>query len=294
MQRLLPTIVLLFVLLSGCASEKPAPLPAAAKAAFGTFGVDTAQMDSSVKPGDDFFKYVNGKWLSTFKIPADKARYGVFDALVDKSESDVHALLDELAKTQPAPGSVQKKVVDFYNSWMDQSAIEKRGVEPLKADIVKLMGNFDYSGPAGLYIFPDPADPTKYTVGVTQSGLGMPNRDYYLNKGEHFDAYRSAYKTYVTKIFELAGDGNPSASADAVIALETKLATVQWEPERQRDVKATNDPVDRAGLKKMIPAIDWDSVLEVAGLSNVQHFVVNETTALRDGSKLLDTQPVDT
>ena len=306
MQWLLPTIVLLFVLLSGCASEKPAPPSAAAKAAFGTFGVDTAQIDSSVKPGDDFFKYVNGKWLSTFKIPADKASYGVFDALLDKSESDVHALLDELAKTQPAPGSVQKKVVDFYNSWMDQSAIEKRGVEPLKADldaigkaktkvdIVKLMGNFDYSGPAGLYIFPDPADPTKYTVGVTQSGLGMPNRDYYLNKGEHFDTYRSAYKTYVTKIFELAGDGNPSESADAVIALETKLATVQWEPERQRDVKATNNPVDRAGLKKMIPSTDWDSVLEVAGLSNVQRFVVNETTALRDGAKLLDTQPVDT
>jgi endothelin-converting enzyme/putative endopeptidase len=306
MKRLLPTIVLLFVLLSGCASEKPAPPTAAAKAAFGTFGVDTAQMDSSVKPGDDFFKYVNGKWLSTFKIPADKARYGVFDALIDKSESDVHALLDELAKTQPAPGSVQKKVVDFYNSWMDQSAIEKRGVEPLKADldaigkaktkadIVKLMGNFDYSGPVGLYTFPDPADPTKYTVGVTQSGLGMPNRDYYLNKGEHFDTYRSAYKTYVTKIFELAGDGNPSASADAVIALETKLATVQWKPERQRDVKATNNPVDRAELKKMIPAIDWDSALEVAGLSNVQRFVVNETTALRDGAKLLDTQPVDT
>src|SRR5215468_11955573 len=266
MQRLLPTIVLLFVLLSGCASEKPALPPAAAKAAFGTFGVDTAQMDSSVKPGDDFYKYVNGKWLSTFRIPADKASYGAFDALVDRSESDVHALLDELGKTQPAPGSVQKKVVDFYNSWMDQPAIEKRGVEPLKADfdairnanskadIIKLMGNFDYSGPAGLYIFPDPADPTKYTVGVTQSGLGMPNRDYYLNKGEHFDTYRSAYKTYVTKIFELAGDGNPSASADAVIALETKLATVQWEPERQRDVKATNNPVDRAGLKKMIPS----------------------------------------
>ncbi|MBO0860113.1 MAG: M13 family metallopeptidase, partial [Chloracidobacterium sp.] len=306
MQRFLPIIVSFLVLLSGCASEKPATSSAAAKPAFGTFGIDTAQMDSSVKPGDDFFKYVNGKWLSTFKIPADKARYGVFDALNDKSESDVHALLDELAKKQPAPGSVQKKVVDFYNSWMDQTAIEKRGVEPLKADldaidkaktkadIVKLMGNFDYSGPARLYIFPDPADPTKYTVGVTQSGLGMPNRDYYLNKGGSFDTYRSAYKTYVTKIFELTGDGNPQASADAVIALETKLATVQWEPERQRDVKATNNPVDRAGLKKMIPSIDWDSALEVAGLRDVQRFVVNETTALRDGAKLLDTQPVDT
>jgi putative endopeptidase len=304
MKRLLP-ITLLFVLLAACNAQKPAPAAAPPKAAFGDFGIDTAQMDTAIKPGDDFYKYVNGKWLSTFKIPADKASYGVFDALHDKSEADVHTLLDELAKTPPAAGSVQKKVVDFYNSWMDQAVIDKRGNEPLKADldaignaktkgdIVKLMGNFDYSGPAGLYIFPDPADPTKYTVGISQAGLGMPTRDYYVNKGGHFDAYRTAYKDYVTKIFQLIGDTNATASADSVIALETKLAQVQWEPERQRDVKATNNPVDRAGLKKMIPAIDWDSMLPVAGLGDVQHFVVNETTALRDGAKLLDTEPVD-
>jgi len=125
MQRFLPTMTL-FVLLSGCNAAKPTPAAAPPRASFGTFGIDTAQMDSSVKPGDDFYKYVNGKWLSTFRIPADKASYGVFDALVDRSESDVHALLDELGKTQPAPGSVQKKVVDFYNSWMDQPAIETR------------------------------------------------------------------------------------------------------------------------------------------------------------------------
>jgi len=196
--------------------------------------------------------------------------------------------------------------VDFYNSWMAAPAVEARGIEPLKkdidaingartkAEIVKLMGNIDYGGPIGIYILPDPADPTKYTVGVTQSGLGMPSRDYYLNKGDKFDSYRSAYKTYVTKILQLSGDTAPPASADAIIALETKLAKIHWEPERQRDVKATNNPVDRAGLKKMIPAVDWDSMLPVANLGDVQHFVVNETTALRDGTKLLDTEPVDT
>src|SRR5262249_7074805 len=126
------------------------------------------------------------------------------------------------------------------------------------------------------------------------SGLGMPNRDYHLHKGGDFDPYRTAYKHHVPEIFQLIGDTNAAASGDAVIALETKLATVQWEPERQRDVKATNNPVDRAGLKKMIPAIDWDSMLQVASLGDVQHFVVNETTALRDGAKLLDTQPVET
>ncbi len=292
-------------LLAACSPEKPAPVAEAPKAALGAFGIDTTAMDKAVKPGDDFFKYVNGAWLATFKMPADKTRYGAFDGLRDKSETDVHTILDELAKTPPAAGSVQEKVLNLYNSWMDEAALEARGIEPLKtdldaiaaaktkADIVKLMGNFDYAGPFALYIQPDPADPTKYTVNITQAGLGMPNRDFYLDKGERFVGYRAAYKAYVTKIFELIGDKDAAKSADTVIALETKLATAHWEPEKQRDVQATNNPVDRAGLKKMIPAMDWDVVLAGMGLGDTQHFVVNETTALRDGAKLLDTQPVD-
>src|SRR5262245_5332315 len=214
--KLFLVTVCTFLLLAGCNSEKPAGV--AAKPAIGVFGIDTAQMDTSVKPGDDFYKYVNGKWVDTFKMPADKARYGVFDALRDKSEQDVHSLLEELTKSAPPAGSVKQKVVDFYNSWMKESAIETRGLGPMKADleaingaktkedIIKLMGRFDYAGPFGLYISPDPADTTKYVVNITQAGLGMPNRDYYLKKDGHFDTYRTAYKTYVTKIFELIGD----------------------------------------------------------------------------------------
>ncbi|HSC14404.1 MAG TPA: M13 family metallopeptidase, partial [Gammaproteobacteria bacterium] len=285
--------------------EQAAAPPETPKPAIGTFGIDLAAMDTSVKPGDDFYRYVNGKWVSTFTMPADKARYGVFDALRDKSEVDVRSLLDELAATPPSPGSVQQKVADLYRSWMDEAAIEARGVEPLKADldaiaaartkddIVALMGNIDYAGPIGVYIAPDPADTTRYVVYITQSGLGMPVRDYYLNEGAKFDEYRAAYKAYVTKILELVGDPTPAASAEAIVALETELATVHWSPERRRDVQATNNPVDRAGLEAMIPALDWDIFLPVAGLDGVQNFVVNETTALRDGAALLDTQPVD-
>jgi endothelin-converting enzyme/putative endopeptidase len=294
------------VLLCACSNEQAAaPAAETPKAAVGTFGIDTAAMDTTVKPGDDFYRYVNGTWLATFPIPADQARYGIFTALRDKSEVDVRTLLDELAATPPAPGSVQQKVADLYNSWMDEAAIEARGIEPLEADldaiaaaqsktdVVRLMGNIDYAGPIGLYISPDPADTTRYVVQVTQAGLGMPVRDYYLNEGDKFDTYRAAYKAYVTKIFELIGDASPAASADAVVTLETALATVHWSPERQRDVQATNNPVDRAGLAAMIPAVDWDVFLPVAGLGAVQKFVVNETTALRDGAALLDTQPVD-
>src|SRR6185295_10335778 len=117
----------LLALLSACAgADKATPAAAAPKVAFGSFGIDTAQMDTSVKPGEDFYKYVNGKWVSTFKMPADKSRYGVFDALSDKSESDVRTLLEDLSKTPPAAGSVQRKVIDFYNSWMGEAAIESR------------------------------------------------------------------------------------------------------------------------------------------------------------------------
>ncbi len=198
--------------LFGCSANKPAAASAPTKAAYGTFGIDTAQMDTAIKPGDDFYKYVNGKWLASFKMPADKASYYTFDALQDKSENDIHTLLDDLAKSPQTAGSVQKKVLDLYNSWMDEATAEGRNVEPLKADfeainaaktkadIVELMGRFDYGGPVGIYIEPDPADPTKYVVAITQAGLGMPSREYYLNKGDHFDEYRTAYKTYLTRI----------------------------------------------------------------------------------------------
>jgi putative endopeptidase len=299
------SILLLLLLLSAFGTDQAAAVDPL-KAAIGAFGIDTAQVDPSIRPGDDFYKYVNGKWISTFQMPADKARYGVLDALADKSENDVHTLLEGLAKTAPAPGSVRQKVIDFYKSWMDEAVIETRGIGPLKADleaiqraankadIIRLMGRFDYSGPIGIYIAPDPADPTRYVVKITQAGLGMPVRDYYINKGARFDAHRAAYKAYTTKVLELIGDKTPPASADAIIALETTLSEVHWARERQRDVQATNNPTDRAGVKTMIPAIDWDSLLAQGGLGDVQHFVVNEISALRDGAKLLDTQSIDT
>jgi endothelin-converting enzyme/putative endopeptidase len=292
----------LFLMAGSTSASGPAPAPD--KPALGTFGIDTAQMDPAVKPGDDFFKYVNGKWLDSFTIPADKARYGMFDRLSDQAEEDVKALLAELgAKPQP-PGSVAQKVVDLYASWMDEAAIERRGLEPIKADLAaiaaaktkadleRLMGRPDISAPFGTGIQADPADPTRYTVFIGQSGLGMPVRDYYLNQGAKFDGYRDAYKTYVTKIFELLGDPSPAESAATVIALETKIAEVHWPRERQRDVQATNNPVDRAGLVTMAPAVDWDVVLGSAGLGSQPRFVVEETTAVRDGGALLDSQPI--
>src|SRR5678816_1457539 len=197
-------------LLCAC-SKEPAPTAAAPsppKPAYGSFGVDLAQMDTSVKPGDDFYRYVNGKWLDSFQIPADRSGYGTGTVVFEKTESDLHAILDEVAASKPASGSVEQKVADLYAGWMDQAGIEARGTEPLqpflaqidavkdKAGLMQLLGSIDFQAPFGASISPDTADPTRYTVWVGQAGLGMPNRDYYLKKGEKFDAYRAAYDAY--------------------------------------------------------------------------------------------------
>jgi putative endopeptidase len=304
--RLLCAAAAAAFLCSTFGSPATSVLAQSGKPVLGTFGIDTAQMDTSVKPGDDFFQYVNGTWLKTFKIPADRAAYGGFTLLSDKAEEDVRTLVTELGATPAAAGSVQQKVVDLYGSWMDQARVEARGIEPLKADLaaienaaskadlLRLMGRPDYTAPFGAYIIPDPADPKRYVVGITQAGLGMPVRDYYLTEGEKFDGYRAAYKTYVTTILGLVGDKAAAESAAAVIALETRLAKVHWAPERQRDIQAINNPMDRAGLAKAVPAVDWNVALEAGGLGQVQHFLVNEISALKDGTALLDSEPIGT
>jgi putative endopeptidase len=296
---------LVTVLLASCAKqpEKVAPAPPA-KPAYGEFGVDLTQMDTAIKPGDDFYRYVNGKWLASAQIPADRPFNGTVVAVFDKTESQLHAIVDELAASKPAAGSVDQKVADMYASWMDEAGIEARGIEPLKpylaqieaakdkSDLMKLVGTIDFQAPFNVFVEADAADPTRYTTWVSQSGLGMPNRDYYINKGPKFDGYRAAYLAYVTKLFELIGDKDPAASAKKVINLENKIAQVAWPEERRRSVSETNNPMDLAALKKYVPAVDWDVVLSGVGLGEAKNFIVNETTAIRDGAKLLGTEPI--
>ena len=162
------------VLLVAC-SKEPAPTaaPPPPKAAYGSFGVDLAQMDTSVKPGDDFYRYVNGKWLDSFQMPADRASYGTGTVVFEKTEADLHAILDELAATKPAPGSVDQKVADIYASWMDEAGIEARGLEPLqpylsriaevkdRAGLMQLVGSIDFQAPFAVGINADTVDPTR-------------------------------------------------------------------------------------------------------------------------------------
>ncbi len=292
-------------LLGGCANGR-AQSVAERGAALGTFGVDLSAMDAATRPGDDFYRYVNGAWLDTYEIPADRSRYGIFDALREKAEADVHAILLELVQSDPAPGTTERKIADLFATWMDADAIEARGLEPLrpqldaiaaarkKPDLWPLFARQELTAPFSIGFGVDPDDATRYAVRISQSGLGMPNREYYLRPGERSDAYRAAYRTYVERVFELIGDGDPTASAERVIGLERLLAKVQWAPQRQRIVSESVNPMDRGELKRLAPEIDWDAVLDAKGLGHVQRVVVRETTAIRDAATLIARRPMTT
>ncbi len=305
MRRALLLAASAVTLLAGCSGPTPTPPAAAPKPALGTFGVETTNIDTSVKPGDDFFKYANGKWLATFTMPADKSRFGAFDALGDKSESDVKTVVEALAAGKPAPGTTAAKVGDMYASWMDEATIDARGLAPLQpyldrinaitdtAGVLALMATTDYAAPFGLGIEADPQDPTKYAVWAGQDGLGMPDRDYYLGKDPSFEKYRAAYKIYVTKIFELLNDPTPAASADTVIALETKIAQAHWAQADLRNVEKAIKPMPFADFKAFVPSVAWEGFLSGVGLpATVDKVVAYGDTAVRDGAALVGKEPV--
>lgn len=294
------------VLVAACSNES-APAPVAAepvKAVLGEWGVDLANRDEAVKPGDDFFRYANGKWLATFTLPEDKARYGAFDELAVKSENDVKTIIDGFAANPPAPGSNVAKAADFYASWMDEATIESRGTEPLKpyldeingitdkASLLKVIAKVGYASPFGVGIEADVADPTRYAVWAAQGGLGMPDRDYYLEKSEKYDGYRAAYKAYVTKIFELIGDATPAASAETVIKFETEVAKGHWTQEALRVPDKAFKGMSVADFKKLAPNFDLEQFAKEAGIPAVTNVVAYGDTSVTAGAKLVDSQPI--
>ncbi|MGJ8536596.1 MAG: M13 family metallopeptidase [Parasphingopyxis sp.] len=286
--------------------EAAAATASAPSAEIGSWGVDLDARDLSVSPGDDFNTYANGTWIANTEIPGDRARYGSFDMLRERAENQVHAILNDLAADPAAAGPMGQMVGDFYGAWMDTDAIEARGVAPLqpylaqidavedRAGLLALFGTVGYASPVGIGTLPDPADPSRYIAFAGQDGLGMPNRDYYLEDSEEFAAFRAAYRDYIIQLHELAGISDGAARADRIIALETQMAESQWEPARQRDIQQIYNPMDRAGLAELAPQFDWTNWLEGIGLGSVDTVVAGETTAIAAAGALLDSVPLDT
>ena len=282
------------------------PASAPAKPLYGTWGYDASAMDRGVKPGDDFFDYVNGSWAKRTEIAPDRTFVGIDSVLNDQIERDVRAIVEDMAKDPSANGRLGQQIGDLYASWMDEREVEKLGTEPIRpylekinaaktrGDLVELFAEPGFDSPVDINIYPDLKNPTRYSAYVSQGGLGMPNRDYYLLKGAKYDAYRKAYRDYIVRIETLAGISQPEARADRIIALETRIAKLHWTPEASRDVDKVYNPMTRAQLRAFTPQLDWDRALTKLGLGKVNRIVIAEKSAIKGEANLFASVPLQT
>ncbi|TRO96262.1 M13 family metallopeptidase [Glycocaulis profundi] len=286
--------------------DETAVAETAAEPRFGTFGFDLEGMDPTATPGDDFYRYANGAWDDTTEIPADRARFGVFDMLALEAEEHVNALILEAQAAGGEAGSNNQLIGDLYASWMDADAIEAAGTAPLEpwlaeiaavethAEAAALMPRLHFPAMYGIGISPDPADPDTYTVRSGQGGLGMPNREYYLDDSERFEEYREAYRDYIIRIHELAGIEDGAAKADAIIALETRIAQAHWTRERSRQVSETYNVMTVDEFAGLAPVFNLAEALEIRGLEGVDEVIVSQPSALTETGEAFEAADIAT
>lgn len=235
--------------------------------------IDTTTFDRSVRPQDDLFLHVNGTWLRNTKIPADKSNFGSFIELADLSQQRIKDLIEELSKSEHPKGSDEQKVGDFYKSFMNEKLVNENGISPLEDrlaaidkmqtldDVFKDFGDLQQLGvrtPIGFIVDQDAKNSTQYIVQIVQSGTTLPDRDYYLNDEDNLVAAREALKVYIAKLYELAGIDDGKGAADAILALEKKLADAQWPRVELREADKRYNIYTLDGLAKLAPGLDWN------------------------------------
>ncbi|MFT5635249.1 MAG: putative endopeptidase [Cognaticolwellia sp.] len=260
-------------------------------------GIDIANMDLSVRPQDNFYRYVNGAWLNSNEIPGDKTSIGSFYDLRDEADDNVKAIIEELAATKNLKmGSDEQKVADLFRSFMDTDTRNAAGTAPVQAifdridslkdknELATFFGENQKIGvgsPLAFYISVDAKVSTRYATHVWQSGLGLPDRDYYFNKTERFEKLRTGYVTYIENMFNLAGLKGGKAAAQAIMALETKLAGFHWTKVESRDSTKRYNKFDVADLNTVTDAFNWTAFLEAQGVPAQKDLIVNQPSFVK-------------
>ena len=268
-------------------------------------GIDVQYIDPTVRAADDFFVHLNGKWLQATEIPADKSSWGSFAKLRDDTQPQLLALIEAAQKDKAAKaGSETRKIGDLYASFMDEARLEKLGYKPLTGELQRIRGLRDKKAvpamiahlsqigvavPYGIYIAQDARESTRYAAYVTQSGLGMPDRDYYLKLDDaKLGEARAKYEKHIETTLSMAGEKNAAAAAKAILAFETQLAEVQWTKVDNRDPVKRYNKVDIAKLGELTPGYDWKSALAAAGIANkVDYIIVNQPSYLKGFNEVL-------
>jgi putative endopeptidase len=272
---------------SAFAADTPADLQAKR---MGAWGIDLSARDPAVKPGDGFFRFADGKGVDAMVIPPDRSRFGAFDTLVELSSARSRALIE--SPGPGAAGSEEAKIKALYASFMDEGKLATLGAAPLKPELdaikaaktrtemARLMGKGAlsfYGGFFGAYVGTDAKDPDRYAVILGQSGLNLPDRDYYLTA--QFAEKKQKYEAHVADTLKRIGWAEPEATAKKIVALETEIATASWTKVEQRDDEKTYNPMTVAALEKMAPGFPWAAYFEGAELSTLKRVIVGEKTA---------------
>ena len=274
-----------------------------------TSGINTKNMDTIVRPGDNFANYVNGTWTKNTKIPADKASYGAFDMLYDKSQKDVKAIIENAAKSKNTDGSDEQKIGDCYTSYMNRKDRDAKGITPIVpemknidaianySDLAAYFGKANKTGmsiPFQITVYTDFKNPKEYTLLTWQSGLGLPEREYYLSSDIKMADIRKKYTAHVESMLKLVGIENPTKNAATIMALETAMANYQMKKEDTRDVMKLYNKYATKDLNTLMPDFDWTAMLKNAGVDNQKNLVVTQVAYLKNLDGLIKNTTIDT
>jgi len=296
-----------------------APASAAAPAPAAASGIDLVGMDRAVAPGDDFFAYTNGAWLKTHEIPPDRSTFGVSAVLVELTSRRTADLIAETAKTAAPPGSDAKKIGDYYASFMDEAGIEAKGIAPLApalarvaaissaAELARALGatlradvdvlnasKLETTNLFGLWVAQDLSDPKVYSPFLLQGGLGMPDREYYLDPSPRMAEIRAKYQAYVGALLKLAGVADAAAKAVRIVELERRIAQAHASRVESEDVQKGNNHWKRQDFAARAPGLDWQAFFAAAGLDKQATFVVWQPGAVTGTAALVRSQPLAT
>ncbi len=295
------------LVISSCAS---APAVQPVKPKYGTWGVDTTAMDKSVRPGDDFFDYVLGSWAKTAQIRPDRTCTGIDLDIQDQLDADVKTVVETASSEHAPKGDISQKIGDLYASFMDEKALDARGIGPVKPFLAAIDGAVDRAGVTSVLLsfnrmrtsvgdpFPasvsiDPNDPTRYVPGIFQGGLSLGDRDYYLKQDPASVELRTKFVAHVERMLGLAGYSDAHAQAERILALETALAQVQWPAEETRDVEKTNNVMPRADVEKLAAGAPLGEMFDALGFPAQGDYLVGMPDVLTKTAHLFATEPVE-